>query len=369
METPENSPILTILTPPGRGAVASLRIEGRGSLELLAGLCTARRPLAEIPLRQVAVGRLGGEEVVISRISDDAIELHCHGGSAAVARLEELLVGRGCREVSWQEWAIRHESDPFAAAARLALADARTARTAAILLDQYHGALRKAFAQIESSLQAGDAVAVRRQTDALLAYAATGLHLVQPWQVVVAGRPNVGKSSLINAIAGYQRAIVHSLPGTTRDIVSVQTALDGWPVEISDTAGLRAGGDPIEQAGIELAVNKIAAADLVVLVFDASLPWTEEDQALVVPALAGSETKCRLKAGLQALLVDNKSDLTPASGSRPPALRVSAATSAGVDELCQEIARRLVPHPPPPGIAAPFLPEHVERIRGYLRSL
>ena len=126
--------------------------------------------------------------------------------------------------------------------------------------------------------QSGDAAAARRQIDDLLAHAATGLHLVRPWQVVVAGRPNVGKSSLINAIAGYQRAIVHSLPGTTRDIVSVQTALDGWPVEISDTAGLRRGSDPIEQAGIELAIDKIAAADLVVLVFDASSPWTDADR-------------------------------------------------------------------------------------------
>jgi tRNA modification GTPase len=366
MENAESSPRLIILTPPGRGAVASLRIEGLGGRELLADLLTARRPLAEIPLRQIVVGRLGGEQVVLSRLADDVIELHCHGGSAAVARLEEFLAGRGVRKVPWQDWILQHEADPIAAAAHLALTEARTERTAAILLDQYHGALRKAFQQIESSLQAGDTATARRQAEDLLVQAAASLHLVRPWQVVVAGRPNVGKSSLINAVAGYQRAIVHHLPGTTRDIVSVQTALDGWPVEISDTAGLRTAEDPIEQAGIELALNKIAAADLVLLVFDASQPWTEVDQALVVPASAGSETQYRLKAGLKALLVANKSDLPPAAGSRPRALAVSAATSAGVDDLCREIARRLVPDPPPPGTAVPFLPEHVERLRGYV---
>jgi tRNA modification GTPase len=337
--------------------VASLRIEGAAGLNLVSGQFIARgaRPLGEIPLRQIVVGHLGGEEVVLSRLSDDVIELHCHGGSAAVTRLEELLVGRGCRKIPWQDWAARREADPFAADALIALAEARTTRTAAVLLDQYHGALGKAIQQIEAARQAGDAAAVRTQTDALLAHAATGLHLTRPWQVVVAGRPNVGKSSLVNAIAGYQRAIVHNLPGTTRDIVGIQTALDGWPVEISDTAGLHAAGDPIEQAGIELALNKIAAADLVVLVFDASMPWTVADQDL-------------FESHGAALLVSNKSDLPAVPGPHPAAVSVSAATSAGVDDLCQAIARRLVPLPPPPGEAVPFLAEHVERIRGYLKS-
>ena len=141
--------------------------------------------------------------------------------------------------------------------------------------------MSRAIEQIEASIHAGNAQAARQPIEALLAHAATGLHLTRPWQVVVAGRPNVGKSSLINAIAGYQRAIVHSTPGTTRDVVSVQTAMDGWPVEISDTAGLRETREEIEQTGINLARQKILAADLVVLVFDNSLPWSDQDQALV----------------------------------------------------------------------------------------
>lgn len=367
---PDASPLLLIqLTPPGRGAVASLRIEGPGALDLVARHFVSRsgRPLADFPPGRIVVGQLGPggfaggtptlrEEVVLNRHSDSAIELHCHGGLAAVGRIEEIFVSGGCRPIAWQEWTLRQEADPFAAAARLALAEARTTAAAAILLDQYRGALRRAIEQIESSLQAGAKAAARQQIEALLAHATTGLHLVRSWQVVVAGRPNVGKSSLVNAIAGYQRAIVHSTPGTTRDIVSVQTAMDGWPVEVSDTAGLRESGEKIEQAGIDLARQKISAADLVVLVFDNSLPWSEQDQALCESYPA-------------ALRVHNKSDLPRAPGHRPPGTELGAMLSTGIDGVCHEIAGRLVPHPPPPGAAVPFEPEQIERIHGYLARL
>ena len=96
-----------------------------------------------------------------------------------------------------------------------------------------------------------------------------GRHLTRPWQVVLTGPPNTGKSSLLNAILGYSRAIVDPTAGTTRDVVTAVTALDGWPVEISDTAGIRATNAAVEQAGIRLAEQRIADADLVVLVLDA----------------------------------------------------------------------------------------------------
>ena len=358
MAMPEASPLLLIqLTAPGRGAVASCRIEGPGALDVVARHFITRsgRPLADFPPGRIVVGQLGlsGEEVVLNRRSDRAIELHCHGGVAAVARMEEIFVNGGCRLAPWQDWIASQEADPIAAAARLALAEARTTPAAAILLDQYRGALRRAMEQIEASLQTGEKEAARQQIDALLAQADTGLHLTRPWQVVVAGLPNVGKSSLINAIAGYQRAIVHSTPGTTRDVIGLQTAMDGWPVEISDTAGLRETDDRIEQAGIDLARQKILAADLLVLVCDSSLPWSEHDQTL-------------FESYPTALLVHNKSDLPRATGQRPSGMELSAMRSAGIDTLCHEIGLRLVPCPPPPGAAVPFEPEQIEHIRGYL---
>jgi tRNA modification GTPase len=352
--------LIVQLTPLGRGAVATLHIEGPGAAAAVAAHFTARsgRPLADFPAGRIVVGQFGpgGEDVVVNQHSDRVVELHCHGGLAAVARIEEILLASGCRRISWQEWSAGQEADPLATAARLALAEARTTRTAAILLDQYQGALRRALVEIDSALQAGAKETARQQIETLLAHAATGLHLVRPWQVAVAGRPNVGKSSLINAIAGYQRTIVHSMPGTTRDVVGVQTAMDGWPVEIFDTAGLRETGEKLEQTGIRLARRKISEADLVILVFDRSLPWHGQDQALVDSHPA-------------ALYVHNKSDLPAAPGPRPAGLELSAMHAAGIDALCRAIAARLVPQPPPSGEAVPFEPQQIEQIRAYLSDL
>jgi tRNA modification GTPase len=173
---------------------------------------------------------------------------------------------------------------------------------------------------------------------------------------VIAGRPNVGKSSLVNALVGYQRAIVFDQPGTTRDVVAVSTAIDGWPVELADTAGLRQAGDALEAEGIQLAENEIAAADLVLLVFDASQPLQSEDTSL-------------LGKWPDALLVLNKSDL-PAAGEHPTgAVQTSALRREGIDTLLKAISRRLVPDPPPPGIAVPFTQRQVGMLENFCKEL
>ena len=184
-----------------------------------------------------------------------------------------------------------------------------------------------------------------------------GRHLVEPWQIVVAGRPNVGKSSLINALVGYGRSIVHDTAGTTRDVVTARTAIDGWPVLLADTAGLGAGGDALERAGIELAHQQLARADLVLLVFDLSVPWSEADQALL-DGLPG------------ALPIHNKSDAALAAGAgRPAGLTLSALGGQGLDALLGQIGHALVPHPPPPGAAVPFAADQVEALRRMREGL
>jgi tRNA modification GTPase len=147
--------------------------------------------------------------------------------------------------------------------------------------------------------------------------------------VVIAGRPNVGKSSLTNRIVGYERALVFDQPGTTRDVVWASTAIDGWPVELADTAGIRSGSGDIESQGIERARAQLAAADLVVLVTDARGPCTEEDLALMAE-------------WPEALLVANKVDLCAGRAS-DSAIATSAKTGEGVERLLEEIARRLMP--------------------------
>jgi tRNA modification GTPase len=369
------------LTSPGRGALATLRVEGPGALEIVtvhflsrSDHADQRRPMLRIGARSVpdgarplgsfapdrlVVGRFGGsqgEEVVLRRAAEEAVEIHCHGGPAAIARIEQLLVQSGCRPLGWQQWVARQESDPTVAAARIALAEARTVRTAAILLDQYRGALGRAFHEIQAALARGQTAAARQRLAALRAAAPVGRHLIRPWQVVVAGPPNVGKSSLVNALAGYPRAIVHRAPGTTRDAVTAETILDGWPVELCDTAGLRDAGDAVERAGIELAGRRMAQADLILLVFDRNRPWSATDEA-VRGARPG------------AFLVHNKSDLPPADGPRPSGLAVSAAQREGIDTLSKVIAARRVPQPPLPGEAVPFTQVQIDRIDDWLREL
>jgi small GTP-binding protein len=130
---------------------------------------------------------------------------------------------------------------------------------------------------------------------ALLDTARWAKHLVSPWHIVLAGLPNAGKSSLLNALVGYERAIVFAQPGTTRDVVTAAAAYDGWRWELRDTAGLRATDDPLEAAGIERTDAMLAASDVTVLVIDGTRPWSE------------SETLRR--AHPRAICVRNKSDL------------------------------------------------------------
>jgi tRNA modification GTPase len=319
--------------------------------------------------------------------------LHCHGGLAAVAAIEETLAAAGCLPVTWRQWALPHSDNPIAAAATVALAEACTLRTAAILLDQYHGALQRAFAEIQAAVDAGDADRTLGQIELLLSRGRLGQHLTRPWSVVLAGRSNVGKSSLMNALVGHQRAIVHAMPGTTRDAVTARTAIDGWPVELCDTAGLRATDDPVERAGIERAKSRLASADLVVLVADAGVPWSAEDQSLwdgiiqqagkiddSVPSLrkgsadsnSGPDTACKqavahaggadIPVCQSAVLVHNKCDLPIAAAGRPRGFWTSALRVDGIEPLWAAIAAQLVPHPPPSGAAVPFSPEQIEKI-------
>jgi tRNA modification GTPase len=362
--TDPSRPRVIQLTPPGRGAIATLLVEGPSAAKLVAsGFRSASgRPLGSCPVRQIVFGqfRVGehlGEDVVVSRRSEESVELHCHGGHVAVARIRDGLIQAGCRAMSWQDWAAEQLPDPIAAAARIALADARTERTAAVLLDQYRGALRRAVQSIDQALASGQIGAAAGQLDALLARADLGRHLVAPWRVILAGAPNVGKSSLINALVGYCRAIVHPTAGTTRDVVAASTAIDGWPLELADTAGLRQSDRSLEQAAIELARRQLASADLVLLVFDSSRPWSDADGDLAA-------------SWPDALLIHNKRDLpSPRDPSRPEGLSTSALKGEGIEAFIRAVAGRLVPEPPAPGAAVPFTTGQVDVLQAAARAV
>src|SRR5207248_2181626 len=150
------------------------------------------------------------------------------------------------------------------------LADAATVRTAAVVLDQASGTLRRALQGLFAHLEAAEYEQYAARLSELRRWQRLGEHLTTPWRVVLAGAANVGKSSLLNALAGYQRSIVAPTPGTTRDVVTATLAIDGWPVEVCDTAGLRSAGEVLEGQGIEQARDAAATADLCLWLLDAS---------------------------------------------------------------------------------------------------
>jgi tRNA modification GTPase len=351
---------LACLTPPGAAAIATMALRGPAAWTLVCGLATRQLPI-EPELGRFWLTRLGDpargevDEVVVAvkeTRPEPWLELHCHGGREVLRLLEELLTARGAEVCTWLQ--LEHSaSNALQAAALGAVTAALTARTAAIALDQLQGAFARAVDAIAASLRQGDTAAADRLLQELERWAPVGRHLTSPWRVVLAGPANVGKSSLANALAGYQRSLVAASPGTTRDVVTTLLAVDGWPVEIADTAGWRPTDLALEQEGIARGRQALAAADVCLWVLDASTApvWPE-------PNLG------RLR------LVVNKVDL-PATWpiEEAAALQVSAQTGTGLAQLCQALATWLVPEAPPPGAAVPFTPELAEAVSEARRLL
>ena len=319
--------------------------------------------MAELPLGRIAFGRWAsddqhvGEELVICRTAEHEIEVHCHGGQAAIEAIRRSLLQAGCIATTWQDLASTQQRESIETEARIALAEAPTERTAAILLDQMHGALREALESVSIDVAAGRIDAARETLMELGARTESGLHLTTPFSVVLAGPPNVGKSSLINAILGYSRSIVFDQPGTTRDVLTALTALEGWPVEFSDTAGLRVSSDDIEQQGVAAARQRMQESDLVVLVGDASQPMMSEESQMIA--------ECP-----HAMLVENKCDLKRSDErTTRSTFSVSAVTGTGVRELMREIVQRLVPVELAPGSAVPFTARQCRGIAEAIAAL
>ncbi len=347
-----NETTIACLTPPGRGAIATLALRGPRAWAVVRDLFQPLSvQLPPEPERGFWLGRLAGAEVVLAvRGAGSSIELHCHGGIEIVRMLLEGFAQGGIQVCSWQEQERSAGQNPLRSLAQAALAQATTVRTAAILLDQYQGAFAKALATITAILEREPSEGIRT-LDELAGRIPLGRHLIHPWHVVIAGAPNVGKSSLVNALAGFQRSVVASSPGTTRDVVTTLLAIDGWPVELADTAGWRDQAGMLEREGIARAQAAAADADLCLWLLDGNAPP-------IFPEAAAANLR----------LVINKMDLPAAwNWDAVDGIRVSAKTNAGLNELCQNLSQWLVPNPPEPGAAVPFtlnLCDRIEEARG-----
>ncbi|MCP4169393.1 MAG: GTP-binding protein [Fuerstiella sp.] len=293
---------VTRLTAAGRGAVAVMRanMSGRATAERLDSYFRAANGL--LPSR-AAIGRIlyglwDGEDVVVVRVSDNNWEIHCHGGDAAVKRISQQLTD----DVTSAD-PPPHERPDNATEGRLEksilkqLLKCRTPRTASFLLTQYTGALRQFLTTLsgQENMQAAAA-----EVNKFLRWRDFAAHLTAPWRVAVIGQPNAGKSSLLNAIIGYERSIVFDQPGTTRDLVEAELILDGWPLVIVDTAGIRTDvSNDIEAVGVDSARRTVTSCDACLLVVDSQRGWTDADEELL----------SAIPATCQSAILWNKTDL------------------------------------------------------------
>lgn len=345
-------------TPNGRGAVATVIIHGANALDCVNRLFRTRsgQPLNAKHFGRIVYGHWmindqSGEDLVVCPQDHNWIEIHCHGGPSASQVIAETLVQADAIAVDAQAMAARIAGSDYLADLTELISRAPTVRTVKYLLAQPR--LHAVFwTNLLHAIETRDAAAAIASLQKFLAVERFGKHLVEPWSVVFCGPPNVGKSSLINTILGFQRSIVHPIAGTTRDIVESQTALAGWPVRLIDTAGIREATDSIEQAGIERARQTIRTADLKILVMDST--------AIDLDAM-----QTQIEQTDPDLVIANKSDLVCSDDPVIDAtfeLQVSAKTGLGIEYLLDQIIQLLIPQVPALTVPIPISNKQIERI-------
>lgn len=366
MLTPLDDTICALATPPGRSGIGVIRVSGPEAFAAVDRITVRPRDRScrfyrgHTLHRAVVIDREGApiDDVLLaifhnpaSYTGDNTVEISCHGGPIPLRLTLERLLAEGARAAGPGEFTrrayVNGKMDLAQAEAVADLINAQTDLAHRYAVSQQSGRLSASvteirdlvlgvLARIEASIdfpedvgELDDAACDAELADAaarldiLLATADRGMLAREGLSVVLAGRPNVGKSSLLNALLRTSRAIVTPIPGTTRDTLEETANIAGIPVRLTDTAGVRETGDVVEQEGVKRSLSTLDRADLVLLVRDASTGLDPEDIALELRA-----------AALPHLTVWNKCDL-----KQPPAegLAVSAATREGIEALEQAI--------------------------------
>ena len=341
----------TQLTGAGRSAIATVAVRGPDAEQVvLTRFRPVRSSVTRFDLNRIYFGtwhwRDYAEELVVCRTTESVVEVHCHGGTAAASCILNSLQAVGTQIVSTTEWLERLEPDRFVREAMTLLPRITTEKSARIVLEQIQYAMRRALRQILESLGDADVHRAHARTRQILSWAALGVRLDQPFRVVLLGPPNAGKSSLVNALVGYERAIVYDQPGTTRDTVAVPTAIDGWPLSLTDTAGVRETSDRVEQAGIQLATQALQRADLVLVILDMS-----RSPATLTQEEAFAQE--RIPPSIPRLRVGTKCEMSVIESSRVDVV-TSVHQGIGIETLGRQVVRILVPQEPEPGTAIPL---------------
>jgi tRNA modification GTPase len=375
--------IVAIATPLGHGGIGVVRISGPRSPDVAEAILDIRPPLEP---RRATLARVKGgsgnphsvvDEVIATWFSSPSsytgqhvVEISAHGSPVVLRAIVRLAIDAGARLARPGEFTLRAflggKRDLVQAEAVADLIAAATPLQARVAFDQLDGTLTRRIAAIDATLfdlvvrleasldfpdegyhfvETGEIVdgidATVGQIDALLSDARLGQMIREGATVVVAGRTNVGKSSLFNAIVGTDRAIVTEVAGTTRDLVTERVDVEGLAVTLVDTAGARQTEDVVEREGVARGEQARRAAHLVVVVLDQSEPLTLEDKAVLaetgeLPRLI-AVNKCD-RPGWQARAGDLVSAVTGADASYPAIHLVSASTGGGVGDLRHALA-------------------------------
>lgn len=370
----EQDTICAVSTPPGEGGIGIIRVSGRDAVPIASGIFRphtvsgsalgASHTLRYGHVVDPATNELV-DEVLVSVMRapatytrEDVVEINCHGGMVPLWRTMDLLVAAGARQAEPGEFTKRAflngRIDLAQAEAVMDIIRAKTDLALQAANEQLRGGLsaeisvlRDRLIAIIASVEAGidfpedmeseagktpeeEVSRVLDGIDGLLSSASFGRILRDGFATSIVGRPNVGKSSLLNALLRQDRAIVTEVPGTTRDVLEEYLNVAGVPLRILDTAGIRHSHDVVEQEGIRRSLEAMGSADIVLVVLDGSQPLMPEDR-LVLDAVNGKN----------AIAVINKSDLPrklEANGQPETRIAVSCRTGAGLEDLRQSIA-------------------------------
>ncbi|MFA6697173.1 MAG: tRNA uridine-5-carboxymethylaminomethyl(34) synthesis GTPase MnmE [Eubacteriales bacterium] len=365
--------IVGLATPPGEGGIAIIRISGSKAEGIARDLYVNKkkeRP-SKLTDRRLNYGYIVADdgsivdEVFLALMKgprtytvEDVVEINCHGGMVQVARIIELVLAKGARLAEPGEFTKRAflngRIDLSQAEAVMDLVSAKTEEAAKASLNQVQGSLREKIGQLREDLMSLLAhievtidypeeeieelfieqikdrlLKARAEAKDLLETADQGRLIREGIRTVIIGRPNVGKSSLLNALLKEDRAIVTDIPGTTRDLIEEQINVRGVLVNIVDTAGIRETVDLVERIGVERSKEMIIDADLVLLILDGSEGLTEDDRK-IINWLGDRRALVLLNKTDQPLLIDEKE---LASLTKADIIKTSMIDGSGIDEL------------------------------------
>ncbi|NLB18072.1 MAG: tRNA uridine-5-carboxymethylaminomethyl(34) synthesis GTPase MnmE, partial [Syntrophomonadaceae bacterium] len=366
--------IVAISTPPGEGGIALVRISGFQALEIAAQFIESRggQELAELKSHTLTLSLVKDDdnqivdEVLVgimraprSYTGEDVVEINCHGGTLATRKALDLAVRAGARLAQPGEFTRRAflngRIDMVQAEAVIELIRARSEKALVLSAQNLQGALSKSVKEVEGQLilvnsrieasidfpeEVGDPpwqeielslVKAQAQLQALVAGGKRTRVYRDGVKVAIVGKPNVGKSSLLNVLVRQDKAIVTEIPGTTRDIIEDYINIKGIPVRIMDTAGIRATQDAIESIGVEKTRAAMGEAEIILFMADASSGLTAEDEEILKELEQSHKLIIINKDDIDHKLIDDDDIEDTFPGSR--VIKVSAREETGIDEL------------------------------------